>query len=268
MYSIACKIIFFSVTILLISGLSIFLQNAWATNYLIQDQTSCTGLEGSWNPNFSTCAIKGLILSSRDKLAVNSTVHLENIGIITNNGGKIYIYGNLTTDEFSVIYNNAGGSIYNYGTLTASSGTINNYAPIYNHGIINNYGTIYNYNIINNYNGSTIDDRYGVIHNNGTINNDCKTVFMGLVPYGNVIKNACSTMPQSGPILPPVPLALPSVQSPLNQTKSGVPVKNVVCGQGLELVIKNEDGSPACVTPETAQKLVERHWAQPITPKP
>ncbi|MGI0074143.1 MAG: hypothetical protein ACREA3_10075 [Nitrosotalea sp.] len=49
--------------------------------------------------------------------------------------------------------------------------------------------------------------------------------------------------------------------SPLMQFKSGIPVQNVQCNQSFELVIKAEDGSPACVRPNTAIKLVERAWA-------
>ncbi len=50
--------------------------------------------------------------------------------------------------------------------------------------------------------------------------------------------------------------------SPLQQFKSGIATKNVVCVNGLTLIIKAEDGSPACVKPDTAQKLIERGWAK------
>ncbi|MGI0073685.1 MAG: hypothetical protein ACREA3_07735 [Nitrosotalea sp.] len=50
------------------------------------------------------------------------------------------------------------------------------------------------------------------------------------------------------------------VQPPLKQVKSGIQSKDVQCLQGLQLIIKTEDGSPACVIPQTAQKLVERGW--------
>lgn len=50
-------------------------------------------------------------------------------------------------------------------------------------------------------------------------------------------------------------------KSPLQQLKSGIPASDVQCTQGLELVIKIENGSPACVKPDTAQKLIERGWA-------
>lgn len=48
--------------------------------------------------------------------------------------------------------------------------------------------------------------------------------------------------------------------SPLNQFKIGTPANNVICAAGFTLVIRTEDGSPACVTPRTAQILIERDW--------
>lgn len=52
---------------------------------------------------------------------------------------------------------------------------------------------------------------------------------------------------------------------PLHQFKSGVNSKDVKCNSGFQLVVKAEDGFPACVTPQTAQKLVERGWAKSIS---
>jgi hypothetical protein len=48
--------------------------------------------------------------------------------------------------------------------------------------------------------------------------------------------------------------------SPLEQVKTGISTYSVICKQGLVLVIKTSDSSPACVKPDTAQKLVERGW--------
>ncbi|MGI0011052.1 MAG: hypothetical protein ACREAE_06610, partial [Nitrosopumilaceae archaeon] len=48
---------------------------------------------------------------------------------------------------------------------------------------------------------------------------------------------------------------------PLKQFKSGVPADAVKCREGLLLVIKSQDGSPACVKPLTYNKLAERGWA-------
>jgi len=54
----------------------------------------------------------------------------------------------------------------------------------------------------------------------------------------------------------------PSVTlSPLKQFKSGIAAKDVKCEQDLQLVIKAEDGSPACIKPNDATMLVQRGWA-------
>ena len=49
--------------------------------------------------------------------------------------------------------------------------------------------------------------------------------------------------------------------SPKKQTDKGRSPENVRCNDGLELVFKKTDGSPACVTPETIEKLIQRNWA-------
>lgn len=49
--------------------------------------------------------------------------------------------------------------------------------------------------------------------------------------------------------------------SPHYQTKYGLAPENVLCNYKLELVIKN-DGSAACVKPETEIKLLERGWTK------
>ena len=54
---------------------------------------------------------------------------------------------------------------------------------------------------------------------------------------------------------------------PLQQFKSGIPASDVKCNDGLQLIIKAEDGSPACVTPAVAHVLVIRGWAETIVGK-
>ncbi|MGH2613482.1 MAG: hypothetical protein ACRDFB_10610 [Rhabdochlamydiaceae bacterium] len=54
--------------------------------------------------------------------------------------------------------------------------------------------------------------------------------------------------------------------SPLKQFKSGILASGVHCGQGLELVLKVEDGSPACIKPDSAYILIYRGWAKEIVP--
>src|SRR5574337_1570388 len=55
-----------------------------------------------------------------------------------------------------------------------------------------------------------------------------------------------------------------TVSSPLEQLRFGIDSHNVVCKQDLHLVIKSEDGSPACVKSDTVQKLMEKGWAKEI----
>lgn len=47
---------------------------------------------------------------------------------------------------------------------------------------------------------------------------------------------------------------------PLNQIATGKIPENVLCKEGLELIFKSSDNSPACVKPQTAEKLIERGW--------
>jgi hypothetical protein len=54
------------------------------------------------------------------------------------------------------------------------------------------------------------------------------------------------------------------IPSPFAQIKSGIVANDVKCQQSLQLVLKAEDGSPACVKPDTANILVERGWAKSI----
>ena len=49
--------------------------------------------------------------------------------------------------------------------------------------------------------------------------------------------------------------------SPLKQFRSGTAAQQVVCNTGLELVIKAEDNSPACVSHSGASVLMQRGWA-------
>jgi len=57
------------------------------------------------------------------------------------------------------------------------------------------------------------------------------------------------------------------VDPPLKQVAQGIAPHQVICKQGLELIIKY-NGSPACVKPETAEKLAERGWGGAPPPMP
>ena len=55
------------------------------------------------------------------------------------------------------------------------------------------------------------------------------------------------------------------VEPPLKQVAQGIAPGDVICKEGLELIIKN-NGSPACVRLETTVKLEERGWG--VMPPP
>lgn len=51
---------------------------------------------------------------------------------------------------------------------------------------------------------------------------------------------------------------------PLKQFKNGVLASDVMCKEGLELIIKFSNDFPACVTQETKIRLIESNWAKPV----
>ncbi|MEX1150834.1 MAG: hypothetical protein WEB28_01980 [Nitrosopumilaceae archaeon] len=57
------------------------------------------------------------------------------------------------------------------------------------------------------------------------------------------------------------PLYESVIDSPLKQFKAGIPLDNIYCKEGLEMVIKSSNNSPACVKPATKTKLMERGWS-------
>jgi hypothetical protein len=48
--------------------------------------------------------------------------------------------------------------------------------------------------------------------------------------------------------------------TPLKQTEAGIAPEDVVCSSGKELLIKGSTGTPACVTPATAERLIQLGW--------
>ncbi|MDE1765857.1 MAG: cupredoxin domain-containing protein [Thaumarchaeota archaeon] len=50
------------------------------------------------------------------------------------------------------------------------------------------------------------------------------------------------------------------IPSPLAQQMSGIPVNEIDCVDGMQLVVKSDTGTPACVKPYTAWDLVMRGW--------
>ncbi len=70
--------------------------------------------------------------------------------------------------------------------------------------------------------------------------------------------NTNASIPMYGPGGPTVTI---KIESPLKQFKSGILTKDVTCVQGLQLILKAEDDSPACVKPGSVSKLLIRGWA-------
>lgn len=50
------------------------------------------------------------------------------------------------------------------------------------------------------------------------------------------------------------------MQSPRMQMEEGVAAADVVCEEGLDLLIKTSTGTAACVNPMTAEILIARGW--------
>lgn len=50
--------------------------------------------------------------------------------------------------------------------------------------------------------------------------------------------------------------------SPYEQISIGIEPENVLCKDGLELIFKSKDNSPACVKPDSKLKLIEYGWAK------
>jgi len=87
----------------------------------------------------------------------------------------------------------------------------------------------------------------------------------GYSKYQNMSSSTnTSSIPSGIPTEPvtstPAVTAMQNMLPPLQQFKSGTPVNKISCEEGFQLIIKAEDGSPACVTSGTYSLLVERGW--------
>jgi carboxymethylenebutenolidase len=56
------------------------------------------------------------------------------------------------------------------------------------------------------------------------------------------------------------------LSTPLQQAKMHIPIDQIICPDGLQLVMKKSDGSPACVKQGNEAILIERGWAIHILP--
>lgn len=69
--------------------------------------------------------------------------------------------------------------------------------------------------------------------------------------------NGNPTLSIYGPGGPAIPIR---IDTPLKQFKSGIAAKDVKCKEGLQFIMKNENGQPACVTVHTFDELITRGW--------
>ena len=51
-------------------------------------------------------------------------------------------------------------------------------------------------------------------------------------------------------------------KSPRAQVQDGIVSNEVVCKEGFKLLLKTNDGSPACITESNVEKLIERGWGK------
>lgn len=56
-----------------------------------------------------------------------------------------------------------------------------------------------------------------------------------------------------------------NTSTPLVQSQSGVPNQEIKCKAGFQLLVRSEGSMPACLRPDTAQKLIERGWGHAPT---
>ena len=61
-----------------------------------------------------------------------------------------------------------------------------------------------------------------------------------------------------------VSVSAENILPPKHQTAMGVSPNDVICKEGLELLIKKGDNMPACIKPESSERLLERGWAKTI----
>lgn len=61
---------------------------------------------------------------------------------------------------------------------------------------------------------------------------------------------------------PPFPPFIANQFSPLTQIQLGTNPTDIRCTSDFVLIFKSSDDSPACVKPETKEKLIERGWAK------
>ncbi|MEX0640745.1 MAG: hypothetical protein WD018_04615 [Nitrosopumilaceae archaeon] len=79
--------------------------------------------------------------------------------------------------------------------------------------------------------------------------------------YKVVIEKA-HTIERTGEIITSDSFTLTTYPPPKKQTQLGIPSDSINCNEGLELIFKSTDDTPACIKPSSYNHLVEIGWAQ------
>ena len=87
----------------------------------------------------------------------------------------------------------------------------------------------------------------------------------GFVPLGEicVLNDRCGPGAYPGKLCEMDGVVQPYLR-PAQQGNAGISASNVICAEGLKLIFKSHDGSPACVNPESSLKLEKRGWQTPF----
>lgn len=85
---------------------------------------------------------------------------------------------------------------------------------------------------------------------------------LGIVIFASLCMYSLTIHHVYAPCIDGIPCGdLRPIPSPLKQLELGTESKHVLCHDNFVLVFKALDGSPACVRPETREKLIARGWA-------
>ena len=125
-------------------------------------------------------------------------------------------------------------------------------------------GPLYTIKIENYYNGNITNSTLTAIgseDSNGPVGMASIQVGHTALFYVNVGEKHSMLLPQTTTVSKCSSVFDPT---PLGQYRFGVGAQDVYCSNGYNLVIKSEDGSPACARPGTANILIERGWGKPL----
>lgn len=109
---------------------------------------------------------------------------------------------------------------------------------------------------VNNGPGTLPEDNSTGVNNSPTLPEENQTTG---IPDMNPMSDNSTTVPETTPTP-----AKTTMFDPLMQFKSGVAAKDVQCRLDFQLVLRAEDGSPACIEKNNVDDLVKRGWAKPI----